>query len=107
MFLVMIESIRGLVGAREGILRLAFGNDSALIKVPESVSAAGDRVENAVVGLVNKLPIDPALTTEGMLWFQDLTAPDPQLILPFMLSATIFANMIPKHYFTEIGRAHV
>lgn len=96
----MIESIRGLVGAREGILRLAFGNDAAMVKMPEVLSSAGDKIEASVVGLVDKIPIDPALTTEGIFWFQDLTVPDPQLILPFVLSATIFANMIPKHYLT-------
>ena len=99
LFLVMIESIRGLVGAKEGILRMAFGNDAAWLKAPEGLSQAGEKLEQAVVGLVDKIPLDPSLTTEGMLWFTDLTAPDPQLLLPFILSATIFANMIPKRSF--------
>lgn len=33
------------------------------------------------------------LATEGMLWFPDLTAPDPYCILPILLAATNLMNI--------------
>ncbi|KAL9027428.1 MAG: hypothetical protein Q9196_004047 [Gyalolechia fulgens] len=53
----------------------------------EAVKVREDIVEAPAV------PIEPSLATEGALWFPDLLVPDPHLILPFILSATMFANI--------------
>ncbi|RKF71609.1 Cytochrome c oxidase assembly protein COX18, mitochondrial [Golovinomyces cichoracearum] len=39
------------------------------------------------------VPIEPGLRTEGILWFPNLLEPDPQLILPFMLSGVMILNI--------------
>merc|ERR1712137_1176728 len=36
--------------------------------------------------------IYPSLTTEGLLWFTDLTNPDPLILLPVMITACSIAN---------------
>lgn len=37
--------------------------------------------------------VEPSLGTEGMLWFPNLLEPDPQLVLPFMLSGVMILNI--------------
>ena len=47
--------------------------------------------QNPGPGTMDELiPTEPSLATEGMLWFDDLTIPDPSLILPFALSGIMF-----------------
>ncbi len=103
-FIVMIESIRGLVGAQQGVWGRIFGGGEETLStdtvatIPKVIVDAGDKIETALVGdITSKIPLDPTLATEGMLWFTDLTASDPQLILPFLLSGVMFANLLPKH----------
>ncbi|KAI1007491.1 hypothetical protein K3495_g740 [Podosphaera aphanis] len=38
------------------------------------------------------IPMEKDFALEGMLWFPDLTLPDPHLILPFMLSGAMLLN---------------
>jgi inner membrane protein COX18 len=51
----------------------------------------------ALSSLVDSPPtasyVDPALATEGALWFPNLLLPDPHLLLPFILSGTLFLNI--------------
>jgi inner membrane protein COX18 len=82
-FLVAIEAIRKMCGTREGLLGLATksmasGEESAPASDPSALSS---------------IPIEPSLAAEGALWFPDLLVPDPQLILPFTLSAALFLNV--------------
>lgn len=58
--------------------KMVQSNDS---KLPEDIFEA------------SVVPVEPTLSTEGALWFPDLLIPDPHLILPFILSATMFANI--------------
>ena len=50
------------------------------------------------ISLINKLSynydISPAMLTEGMLWFRDLSSPDPYCILPIMGGAINVLNML-------------
>jgi mitochondrial inner membrane protein COX18 len=39
--------------------------------------------------------LEPTLTTEGILWFTDLTAADPYYVLPVALTALTLTNIIP------------
>ena len=41
----------------------------------------------------NFFALVPGLSTEGVLWFADLTAPDPLLILPVLISASNLLNI--------------
>jgi inner membrane protein COX18 len=103
LFITVIETIRGLCGTTQGFWRMLLGSDSTPINAPEVIIDAVDNLSDTIVPpstISQILTADPSMATEGMLWFTDLTAPDPMLILPFMLSATIFLNLIPKHYFS-------
>ena len=50
------------------------------------------------ISLINKLSYDctinPAVLTEGFLWFKDLTSPDPLGILPVMGAGITFMNLL-------------
>ena len=47
------------------------------------------------LGLTDGLiPMEPSLATEGLLWIDDLSAPDPSLVLPFALSGIMFVTYI-------------
>lgn len=74
---------------------VAFAKDAnagSVTPVDAAVQIAGDQV----------LPLgaDPSLATGGCLWFPDLMVPDPLHVLPFMLSAMLVLNIMPK---TERG----
>lgn len=43
------------------------------------------------------LGYEPSMTTGGCLWFPDLTSADPYTILPYMLSAMLFVNLLPRN----------
>ncbi len=72
---VMMETIRRMTGTEEGfigLVRSVIGKrDYSGISEPSAF-------------------VDPSLATEGVLWFTDLQRADPYLILPFILSATLF-----------------
>ncbi|KAI4184216.1 MAG: hypothetical protein L6R41_004898 [Letrouitia leprolyta] len=57
----------------------------------------------ADISEVSAVPIEPSLSTEGALWFPDLLVPDPHLILPFILSATMFANITYQERIAKKG----
>jgi mitochondrial inner membrane protein COX18 len=81
-WLLLMETVRKMCGAPHGLLGLIFQRES---------SAAG---EETVVQAVTSSPLfEPGLATEGAFWFPDLLVKDPQLILPFMLSAVLFTNV--------------
>ncbi|KAL2112638.1 hypothetical protein VUR80DRAFT_6914 [Thermomyces stellatus] len=41
-------------------------------------------------------PVDPSLASEGLFWFQDLTAADPHGILPVVLGSMMFLRAVPR-----------
>lgn len=84
-FLVVIESIRKMCSAHVGLLGLIFG------KPKDPVEESGDDSIEEVTQLAASLK--QSLSQEGALWFPDLIAPDPLLILPFLLSGSLFANI--------------
>ena len=50
------------------------------------------------ISLINKLSYDctinPAVLTDGFLWFSDLTSPDPYGILPILGASLTFMNLL-------------
>ena len=48
----------------------------------------------------------PGMLTDGILWFKDLSSPDPYGILPIVGGIMNLVNMMTSSN-TEIGRAHV
>ncbi|KAL8733379.1 MAG: hypothetical protein Q9166_002203 [cf. Caloplaca sp. 2 TL-2023] len=115
-WLTAIETIRRMAGAPEGLVGLV--QKSVTWNEPEDplfdrkeTKARSTSPEN---GLQNEdledplsvddsmpsnvldapvVPVEASLATEGMLWFPDLLLPDPQLYLPFILSAILFVNI--------------
>jgi mitochondrial inner membrane protein COX18 len=103
-WLLMVETLRGMAGTRKGLLGLMLpagiaGDVNELDAAPELAAAGMPEAgfgaelvgEKSVVEVV--VPVEPSLATEGMLWFSDLMAADPMLLLPFMLSGTLFLNI--------------
>lgn len=76
-FLVAIEALRMMCGTHEGL----FGLVMSSISGTETTLAASALFE-------------PGFATGGALWFPDLTASDPELRLPFMLSATVLWSVL-------------
>jgi inner membrane protein COX18 len=122
-WLVMIESIRGMCGTHKGLLGLVtdWSSSSSEGMPAAQVSASSAAVANAevvpdnlatggvleaaaeagatsldIANEASAVPIEHSMANEGILWFTDLTAPDPMLVLPFMLSATMFLNIFSK-----------
>ncbi|KAL8785364.1 MAG: hypothetical protein Q9213_003429 [Squamulea squamosa] len=114
-WLTVIETIRRMSGAQEGLVGLlqksvTWGEpedplfdrkDSKSMTFGEQAFEADDsQVSPAHVDSMPSeglqppvVPIEPTLATEGTLWFPDLLVPDPHLYLPFILSLTLFANI--------------
>ncbi|KFY33202.1 hypothetical protein V494_07812 [Pseudogymnoascus sp. VKM F-4513 (FW-928)] len=98
-FLVIIESIRRMAGAGQGLLRLIFSSAPSVTAEGAAETASGATATTDISTAITT--IEPSMTTEGPLWFVDLTVADPLLILPFMLSATMLLHLVPSHYFTR------
>ena len=77
-WLTAIETLRKMCGKEAGLLGMAAG------------WFRGD--EHSIM-VESGLPIEQTFATEGALWFPDLLAADPQMILPFMLSGAILLNL--------------
>lgn len=101
-FLIIIESIRRLAGAGQGLLRLVFSSVPSVTGSTEGAAeTASGATANADIVTALTRTAEPSMTTEGPLWFVDLSIADPLLILPFALSATMLLHLVPAHYFTR------
>lgn len=83
---MMMDTIRRMTGTEDGMLHLAA---SSLAGKRQGHDHAGPD-STATMKTDELIPMDPSLSTEGILWFSDLTAPDPLLLLPFALSGITF-----------------
>lgn len=72
-WLVVMETLNVMAGAEVGLL--GWYNKSQL-----GASA------------IAAIPVEDSFLAEGMLWFPNLQLPDPSLILPFMLCATLLTS---------------
>ncbi|KAK8197475.1 60Kd inner membrane protein-domain-containing protein [Phyllosticta capitalensis] len=101
-FLSFAETIRRMTGSHKGIMGLVLSAPEDAAAPLASEAATSKAVETTVAENVSaalNVPdgaswswIEPSMTTEGMLWFTDLTAADPTLTLPLIVSsATFFA----------------
>lgn len=103
-WLLVIETIRRMCGAGEGLLGIFSGSDTAdratrssAVDASPSNAASFDPSELTAVSVsetarYNPL-FEPSLSLEGCLWFPDLLVPDPQVILPFAVSGIMFTNI--------------
>lgn len=87
-FLIVIETIRKMAGREEGLAGMFWARMGGLFSSSES-EAASPVIEE----VVKTVQIESSFATEGALWFPDLLVQDPQMVLPFALSAAIFLNI--------------
>lgn len=113
-WLAVMETIRGMCGMGKGLFGLILGGRGVGDKVVEEVSDAISRTAQDTLGMASTeglasgvglvkniipaptIPLEPGFSTEGILWLTDLTAPDPLLLFPFMLSGAMFLNLMPS-----------
>ncbi|PQE07437.1 hypothetical protein CJF30_00007167 [Rutstroemia sp. NJR-2017a BBW] len=87
-WLVVVETIRSMCGARDGLLRWIASLFTASAAKGVGVEAAAESGQT-----MGSLLFDPSFATEGALWFPNLLVPDPMLALPFILSGSILLNL--------------
>ena len=117
-WLTVIETIRKMCGASNGLLSLlrksltwerqpddtSSQSDLTFPAPPSSDPMPESELDPASYALPNfntsneviespLIPLESTFATEGALWFPDLLAPDPALVLPFILSGSLFANI--------------
>ncbi|KAH0543615.1 hypothetical protein FGG08_002053 [Glutinoglossum americanum] len=105
-WLVVVETIRRMCGTHKGLLGLIFSTREEIpssnipnLEAPTGVLTTqtqnlGDFLGSIEAGNLKELvTIEPSFAQEGALWFQDLLVPDPLLILPFVLSGSLFMNL--------------
>lgn len=85
-WLTVVETLRKMSGTHEGLLRLVTKNFKTPVEQDRETTLEA-------LGAPSIVPVEQSFSTEGALWFTDLLVPDPQLILPFLLSGTLFVNI--------------
>ena len=85
-WLLFIETIRRMCGTYEGLL--------GLISKGFTTSDGEEVVADASLSEQVSVPVELSMATEGALWFPNLLVPDPLLLLPVMLSLSLFANIL-------------
>ncbi|KAK2625375.1 hypothetical protein QTJ16_005744 [Diplocarpon rosae] len=89
-FLSVMEALRKMCGSREGLFGMILGNERRVVEAGIE-NTAGVITGDGLVAL--NIPLETSMSTEGMLWFPNLVVSDPQLVLPFILSATLVLNV--------------
>ena len=89
-FLIAVETIRRMCGTSEGLLGLLAKSVSS--GDAPMLDGEGAPAVDAAIQVVDT-NIEPSMATEGALWFPNLLSADPQLVLPFALSAALFTNI--------------
>ena len=85
-WLVVVETIRKMSGTKDGLLGLVTKNFKTPVEQDRETTLEA-------LGAPSVVPVEQSFSNEGALWFTDLLVPDPQLILPFVLSATLFSGL--------------
>ncbi|KAI9831448.1 MAG: hypothetical protein M1819_005047 [Sarea resinae] len=87
-FLLMIETLRRMSGFGTGILgMISHPFDSSLYGQADRSTVLEELSQSATV------PIEQSFSTGGILSFENLLLPDTALALPFVLSASVLANL--------------
>ena len=87
-FLAVIGALRCMCGQSGGLFGLLSRREPLPDDAPrDEVLVRLKETSGSPVGL------EESLAHEGGLWFPDLLAPDPGLVLPFVLSGVIFGNV--------------
>lgn len=89
--IIVIETLRKMCGVSQSLFVLVA---SGFLPEDQSITEAIP-LEQLIAQDQGKdlIPFEESFGNEGALWFQDLLVPDPLMILPFALSATLFMNI--------------
>ena len=82
LWLLPMETLRRMCGTKEGLLSYIF-----------SLFAGEESTTDIAAVEAAKVQVEASFASEGILWFPDLLAPDPMLLLPFMLTGALFWNL--------------
>ncbi len=116
-WLTVIETIRRMCGSREGLLGMIqsrfFGSNQdasvpneqenmleTALSEPSSTSEGLQMSSTEGIDILESIgkdpliPLESSMATEGALWFHNLLLPDPHLALSFILSGSLFANIL-------------
>lgn len=90
-FVIVAETLRRMCGANEGLIGLLTTglfkeNGSEIEAIPLEQLITQDQGKDP-------FPFEESFGNEGALWFPDLLVPDPLLLLPFVLSGTLFLSI--------------
>lgn len=85
LWLLLIETIRKMCGTHQGLLGLVTSRF-------RGTSVETDREALEALNATS-LSVEESFAEEGALWFQNLLAPDPLLVLPYVLSGALFTNI--------------
>jgi mitochondrial inner membrane protein COX18 len=78
-WLTAIEAVRAMCGIRTGLLGMILRSEK--------------NADSPIAGIEK----EASFATDGALWFPDLLVPDPQMILPFMLTGAVLLNLTNAH----------
>lgn len=96
-WLVLVETIRRMCGARTGLLGMLFPKPTsadASQAVGDGESSIVPNVSDAASAVSSNVGIEPGFAAEGILWFPNLLVPDPYFVcLPILLSGAIILNI--------------
>ncbi|KUI53341.1 Mitochondrial inner membrane protein OXA1L [Cytospora mali] len=73
----------------------SFTGDAISVADVSSPTSLGD-LTSTTSDTLSSISMEPTFATGGCLWFPNLLVPDPYHILPFAVSALLFAHMIPE-----------
>lgn len=90
-FLIIVETLRKMCGANKGLLGLVTDG------VPQEYQSVIEAIPlEQLIGPnlgEDLFPFEESFANEGALWFPDLLVPDPMMILPFVLSGSLFLSI--------------
>ncbi len=112
-FLVVVETLRKMCGTGVGLLglftRSFLKTDQSTLegqvedwREPSAGSSEQSIPQAQVDQITAVVPLEQSFATEGAFWFPDLFVPDPLLILPFVLSGSMFLNI---YYYSTLSQA--
>jgi inner membrane protein COX18 len=86
-FLAITEAIRSMIGMQRGLM------GALLDRIGWSSTGSVLEQDSASPRLYNPEWYEPSMAVEGLPWMLDLTAADPSLTLPFVVSGLMIANL--------------
>jgi mitochondrial inner membrane protein COX18 len=100
-FLWVFQTIRSMLGMPQGLVGTLFsGTIFSKTAVPDTIEPSSLSLDVSDAAVASQMEpsvpnawFEPTMAEEGPLWIVDLTAPDPTLCLPFIVSGLMYASL--------------